>query len=115
MQNIFETLLLLRLIVPGLPSTRNWAKPMTPFKGVRSSCDMLGKNRSLASEAFRSSIFLFSTPAPCGRNRAGSGHKLVPPQPVGGPVADPGKTLALDKSLRQARRELVFTLPVGAR
>ena len=39
---------------------------------------------------------------------------LPHPQPVGRPVANTGKTLALDKSLRQARREMVFALPVGA-
>src|ERR1700720_206043 len=39
---------------------------------------------------------------------------LPHPQPVGGPVADTAKTLAFDKSLRQARREMVFTLPVRA-
>ena len=35
-------------------------------------------------------------------------------QPVGRPVAKTGKTLALDKSLRQAGREVVFALPVAA-
>jgi len=38
---------------------------------------------------------------------------LSHPQPVGCPVADSGKTLALDKSLRKARRDLVFELPIG--
>src|SRR5208283_468574 len=37
---------------------------------------------------------------------------LAHPQPVGRPVANPGKTLSLDKSLRQARGDVVFALPV---
>jgi len=39
---------------------------------------------------------------------------LAHPQPVGRPVANPGKTIAFDKSLCQAWRDGVFALPVTA-